>query len=274
MDTARFELRLPTEKLDHIRSLVRPWRTRRSGSRKDFESLLGHLSHAATVIRQGRIFLRHLFSILKAPCPSGFVHLDVMARADLHWWEYFLVRWNGTMFVQHAPTASTHIYTDASGSFGCGGLVPPSMWFQLPWPQSWADINIAVKELVPVVISAALWGRHWRRSTVCFHSDNMAVVAILRSGSTSDADALHLLRCLHFYSALFQFDYVAEHIPGSQNTAADALSRNNLNLFPSLFSQETHYPVPARLSELLVSQRPDWGSTSWTALFVGTLGTR
>ena len=272
VDTSRFELRLPGNKLDHMRSLVRPWRTRRSGRHKDFESLLGHLSHAATVIRQGRIFLRHLFSILKAPCPSGFVHLDVAARADLLWWEYFLVHWNGTMFFQHTPVASIHVYTDASGSFGCGGLVPPSMWFQLQWPQSWASINIAVKELVPVVISAALWGGQWHRSTVCFHSDNMAVVSILQSGSTSDVNALHLLRCFHFYSALFQFDYLAEHIPGVQNNAADALSRDNLHLFPSLFSQETQYSVPSQLSDLLVSQRPDWGSLSWTALFVDTLG--
>ena len=97
VDTSRFELRLLGDKLVHMRSLVRQWQERHSGRHKDFESLLGHLSHAATVIRQGRIFLRHLFSILKAPCPSGFVHLDVAARADLLRWEYFLVRWNGTM---------------------------------------------------------------------------------------------------------------------------------------------------------------------------------
>ena len=50
VDTARFELRLPGRKLDRIRGLVRAWRGRRSGRCNEFESLLGHLSHAATVI--------------------------------------------------------------------------------------------------------------------------------------------------------------------------------------------------------------------------------
>ena len=54
-----------------------------------------------------------------------------------------------------------------------------SLWFQLSWPSSWALINIAVKELVPVVVAAALCGHHWRGAKVCFHSDNLAVVAIL-----------------------------------------------------------------------------------------------
>ena len=57
VDTAQFELHLPLDKLTHLQDLVIAWRGKRSGSFKGFESLLGHLSHAATVIRQGRIFL-------------------------------------------------------------------------------------------------------------------------------------------------------------------------------------------------------------------------
>ena len=49
-------------------------------------------------------------------------------------------------------------------------------WFRGQWPE---DVDISVKELVPVVIAAALWGRHWTSEHVCFHSDNMAVVSIL-----------------------------------------------------------------------------------------------
>ena len=272
VDTARFELRLPLDKLEYTRSLVRSWRGRRSGRYKEFESLLGHLSHAATVIRQGRIFLRHLFTVLKAARSTGhFVHLDTTSRADLLWWEYFLVHWNGTMFLQCAPTPSYHVYTDASGSFGCGGILLSSSWLQLRWPESWADVNIAVKELVPIVVAAAIWGRQWYLHHVRFHSDNMAVVAILRTRSTRDAAALHLLRCLYFYTAYFQFEYTVEHVPGVLNTAADAISRDNITLFSSLFPQATQATVPQPLLNLLISQRPDWGSPRWTALFTDTL---
>ena len=274
VDTARFELRLPVDKVDRIREMVRSWRDRRSGRYKEFESLLGHLSHAASVIRQGRVFLCSLFTALKATRSRGhFVHLDETMRADLLWWEYFLQQWNGMMFFQQVPVPSIHVYTDASGSFGCGGVALPSTWFQLKWPESWAEVDIAVKELVPIVVAAAIWGRRWYRVHVCFHSDNMAVVSILRNRSARNEIALHLLRCFYFYTAFFQFEYSAEHMPGMLNTAADALSRNNLALFSSLIPQASQSGVPPPIQDLLVNQRPDWGSQNWITLFVATLST-
>ena len=41
------------------------------------------------------------------------------------------------------------------------------------------ETDISVKQLVPVVVAAALWGGLWRGKHICFHSDNMAVVSIL-----------------------------------------------------------------------------------------------
>ena len=91
IDTARLKLRLPSDKLARLRLLVASWLGRRSGRRADLESLLGHLSHAAVVVRPGRIFLRHLFSLMaKVSRRHYFVHLDVVARADLAWWDCFL----------------------------------------------------------------------------------------------------------------------------------------------------------------------------------------
>ena len=60
--------------------------------------------------------------------------------------------------------------------------------------------------------------------SVCFHTDNMGVVAILEKRSARQ-------RCLYFYAAFFRFDYVAHHVPGVVNVAVDAISRNNLTLF-------------------------------------------
>ena len=45
-------------------------------------------------------------------------------------------------------------------------------------------------------------------------------------GSSKDKTAMHLLRCLWFFAALFQIRIIATHIPGIANTAADLLSRN------------------------------------------------
>ena len=56
MDTTSFELRLPDTKLVRLKELLGVWKTKKSCIRKDLESLLGHLSHAASVVRPGRTF--------------------------------------------------------------------------------------------------------------------------------------------------------------------------------------------------------------------------
>ena len=272
VDTARLELRLPLDKLQHTRDLVAGWRRRRSGGYKDFESLLGHLSHAALVIRQGRVFLCRMFMILSAARSRWHhVHLDSVARADLLWWEYFLRHWNGLSFFQPNPVPTVHVHTDASGSSGCGGVLMPSKWFRLEWPEAWSSRDITIKELVPVVVAAALWGRAWHRQQVCFHIDNMGVVAMLWKYSAAREETHNLLRCLYFYAAVYQFSFCAEHVPGVHNTAADALSRDNMPLFFSLFPQAVQTRVPTPLLDLLLIYQPNWGSAHWITLFVSTL---
>ena len=56
IDSNKFELRLS--------QLICTWVDKKSCTRKELESLLGHLSHAATVIPQGCTFLRSLISLL------------------------------------------------------------------------------------------------------------------------------------------------------------------------------------------------------------------
>ena len=57
--------------------------------------------------------------------------------------------------------------------------------------------------------------------------DNAAVVAIINSGTSKDCEAMHLMRCLAFTSAKFEFLLLSTHISGVSNVLADALYRNN-----------------------------------------------
>ena len=41
---------------------------------------------------------------------------------------------------------------------------------------------------------------------------------------------MHLLRCLVFYAAFFGFQFMAKHVPGVLNTAADEISRLTFSL--------------------------------------------
>ena len=197
--------------------------------------------------------------------PHHFIHLNASARANLQWWKCFLQDWNGTSLLP-LPSPSVHVYSDASGSWVCGALVQGMGWFQLRWPPEWSLIDISVKELVPVVLSAALWGQSLRGLHVRFHSDNMAVVDILRKRSGRDPSVLHLMRCFFSYLAHFNFQHSAEHVPD----AADAISCNNLPHL-SFLPQTPQTRIPQSLVDLLVKQTPNWGSRAWIELFQRSL---
>ena len=93
-------------------------------------------------------------------------------------------------------------------------------------------------------------GPHMEGSFVQVLYDNAAVVAILNQSLSRDKEVMHLVRCLAFTTAKFQFLLSASHIPGVENTAADALSRKNW-MFSTL---STLRPTPL----LLHFQQPSW----------------
>ena len=179
--------------------------------------------------------------------------------------------WNGTFFIPPSqPT--TQVYSDASGSYGCRAFIPNGPWLQFQWPHTWSTIDISTKELILVIAAAAVWGPYWSKQHVCFNSDNLAVVSILNSNTSRDTHLCHLLRTMFFYSARYSFTYSAKHLPGRENSAANALSRNNLHLFPS-FTQATQTQVPPHTLELLLDLSLDWGSRPWTSRFVASCAT-
>ena len=93
--------------------------------------------------------------------------------------------------------------SDASGSWGCGAVSSDNQWFQLPWPAANANKNIAIKEMIPIVISAAVWGHLWKGKQVLFLSDNESVVSVLNTRAAKDRQTvgtsivLPVLLCCH-----------------------------------------------------------------------------
>ena len=120
--------------------------------------------------------------------------------------------------------------SDASGAWGCGAWWE-TRWFQLQWlglGES-ASYGITAKVLLPIVVVVASWGKAWQGKAVLARCDNMAVVAIVNSGSSREAEAMHLRRCLAFLEAKRAIQLWAEHVRGVDNEVADSLSRNRLD---------------------------------------------
>ena len=57
------------------------------------------------------------------------------------------------------------------------------------------------------------------------------MVHVIRLHTSHDPGLMHLLRCMHYFSAQFDINSSVEHVKGSLNTAADALSHNSWQAF-------------------------------------------
>ena len=91
------------------------------------------------------------------------------------------------------------------------------------------------KELVPIVISCGVWGPHMEKHKVLLQCDNMSLVTAIKKGNAKEPVVMYILRSLWFFMAFFDIDLVIEHIAGTNNCAADMLSRNNMSEFFCVF---------------------------------------
>ena len=265
IDSVFQQVSLPGDKCSRLLAALSSWSDKRSASKRQLQSLLGHLNHASSVVRPGRPFLRNLIDTMKRlQQPHHKSRLPAECRADILWWHFFVSTWNGKAFFP-GPSRDT-IISDASGSWGCGAFLQSSgEWFHLAWPASWDGVPIQVKELVPVVLGATLWGHRGHGGVLHVLCDNMSVVNCVRGGSSKDPRLAHLLRILALGQALGQFDIRITHIAGRRNVAADALSRNNLMCYFSLCPQAPRvpFPIPPQLETLVLDRSASWMSGPW-----------
>ena len=152
-----------------------------------------------------------------------------------------------------------HIFTDASGRWGCGAYWN-TQWFKAPWSSTWQQVNIVTKELVPVILALAVWGEQLASLHVQIYSDNMAVVEVIRAKSSKDCTVMHLLRCMHFFAAKHDIMVSAVHIPGVDNSRANALSRDHTRSSTSSNTNPSAAVVPGRRGE-----KVDWFSQTWSS---------
>ena len=133
-------------------------------------------------------------------------------------------------------------------------------WIQCSWCGEWQHTPIHAKELLPIILTVATWGPHWCSSRIQVHT-------------SKDKLIMHLLRSLHFVSAFYNIQVAIQHIAGVDNTIADSISLNNLQVFlnhaPRANPELT--PIPAPLWSILVTQQPDWLSVTWQASLTTSL---
>jgi len=264
LDTANMLARLPQDKLRDLRRTIADVisRAQRKVTLKELQSLIGKLNFACRAVVPGRPFLRRLIDStcgLKHPRHRRRVTEGMVA--DLRVWETFLSHNNGvSLFLPHTweDNDTLHLYTDAAGSSGFGAFFA-GHWVCGVWPTEMrvTTKHITFLELFPIVLAIILWGEQLCNRKLLLRCDNQAVVDIISRQTSRDQPCMSLVRELVLRCLQHNILIKARHIPGVDNTIADALSRLQVPLFRKLAptADATMTPIPTVAWELL-RQKP------------------
>ena len=125
--------------------------------------------------------------------------------------------------------------------------------------------HISAKEILPVVIAAAIWGEGWSAS----RCSSSRITQLWWLSSTlvpagTNPYAPYAMSHVHHGKMVS-----ASHVRGIHNSLADALSRNNRDYFLSHYPQAQPSPssIPLTLVGMLITSKPDWTSPHWTSLW-------
>ena len=160
LDSVLQQIHLPPGKLREILEELTKWQSRSKTTKRKLLSLIGKLAFAARAVPAGKLFIRRLITLsMKAKRLHHRIRLNSDAQADIAWWQEFLPTWNGTaQFVDQQPTdaADLELYTDASGTHGCGAYFQGE-WFHHDWQphqQLSEHVSIQWQELFAIVAAA------------------------------------------------------------------------------------------------------------------------
>lgn len=248
LDTQKQEASIDSTRLSDTLTLLTMWYTRKHCKKRQLQSLIGKLHFICKVCRSGRSFLRRMIDLLStASNPNHHIRLTVAFRKDINWWLTFLPTWNGCTFFfndQWTLSSTLELYSDAcKNSFGA--------YFSGDWLLgSFNDHGIPIsrsitfKELYAITAAVNTWATHLAGYNILFHCDNMSVVNILSTGTSKCQHIMSLVRYLFYVCAKHNIMLRAVHIPGVQNSWADALSRLQVDKFLSSCPHASPQPTP------------------------------
>ena len=244
IDTDLMELSIPDNKVTEVTYLVDKFLEFKNVTKKEIETLTGHLSHCAQVVRGGRLFCRNLYNLYKRIIHSGAkkVFLDEASRNDLLWWKKFFITFNHKSTIKKLPYPIS-IYTDSSLK-GYAAYMGAD-WLAGPWdPKNFNKLdtdcnhilyppvnreidytNINVLELFPILAAIQVWGPRLRGHLVNIFTDNTQVLHMLRNLSSTNVTCLGFLHELFWLCAEYDIDIDTSYINTKENIIADTLSR-------------------------------------------------
>ena len=242
---ARFILAIPIEKQRKALNLLNEI-THKKVTIKLLQTLAGYLNFLNKAIVLGRTFTRRIYSKFSALQinksgklfkPHHHVTVDQELRFDCEIWKYFLSHHTSSAIcrpmvdlVKQTFTAEhLNFYSDASTNvkFGIRAIFE-NKWLFAQWEDNFIkekDPSIEYLELVGVVGAMLTRGHLIRNRRVIVNCDNISVVCMINSMTSSCKNCMYLLHLLTLNNMIFNRRTFARHVSGIHNELSDSLSR-------------------------------------------------
>ena len=237
LDTTRRMVFIPQEKLDTAVQLIAKILQRKSKKTTlgEMQRLCGILNFFSKCIVPARAFTRRLYAKtsnthLKA---HHRIYVDSEIRLDLHLWLTFLNTPQACSrpFSQFTTINADEIdfYSDSSrnAKLGCGGVCNDE-WFMLKWDEQFINENdpsINYLELYAVTVAIMAWIRKFEGRKIALFCDNMSVVHMLNSKTSSCRQCMVLIRLIVLKGMSHNVWITAKHVTSKNNLVSDCLSR-------------------------------------------------
>ena len=183
IDSVNKTIEIAEEKMCRIKVMIKDWRTKKSCSRQQLQSLLGNLLYIHKCVKPAHIFVSRMLELLRANYDKHTITLTSEFRCDLRWFDQFLVAYNGMSYFNHKQVHGT-IELDAclTGFGGCWN----SYVYHIPIERRHKILAMTQLEMLNILVALRIFGVHWKKQRSQVKCDNLAVVQVLTSGKTRD----------------------------------------------------------------------------------------
>ena len=246
IDAPKQQLRVTEKRLRETLLLLDDWKEKKFASRREVASLVGKLSFLSLVCRPGRVFLRRALDTLRSVSNwDSKIKIDDGLLLDVHWWRTFLPEWNGVSIFpaeEWLGSPDISLTTDAC-NHGFGAHFS-GLWLYGGFEGWLYQQSMPFKEFFAIVAAVATWGHMWRGMKIRFFTDSYTVFQCIQLRRARTPAMAALFRLLYWYCARYDCFVGAAHIPGVENSEADAISRAEFSRFFQLQPYASPYPSP------------------------------
>ena len=227
VDTVSMTLSVTPERIQTTKDLLLVWQSRSRCTKTELRSLLGKLCSIVRCVRQSRVFINRLLTVLRSFGTEKHVIVSPEFKKDIMWWSTFMAKYNGVSFIPPVEwTAPDVVFTTDSTLTGCGGLTD-NEYFHTAFPPFvlGRGYSINALEILAVTVSVRLWGSQYAGKKILIYCDNEQAVLAINTGKTREPFVGTCVRQLWLEVSIFGFQLKAVHLPGVDNRLADSLSR-------------------------------------------------